>query len=70
MRRDSLFEGDGTGRPTPDVKAPSKVYAGGGFSGKLKVPKTGGLSKTELNRVKRGGKGHKAFKSKARHKRR
>ncbi|KAK9828521.1 hypothetical protein WJX72_000533 [[Myrmecia] bisecta] len=69
-KKDTLFEGDGTGRPVPDVKAPSKVYAGGGLSGKVKVPKSGTLSKAELNRVKRGGKGHKAFKSKARHKRR
>lgn len=35
------------------------------------VPKTGkGLSPVELARVKRSGKGHHGFKSKARHKRR
>lgn len=32
--------------------------------------KAGALSKTELNRVKRGGKGKHGFKSKARHRRR
>lgn len=37
----------------------------------LQAPrKAGGLSKTELNRVKRGGKGKQSFKSKARHRRR
>lgn len=37
----------------------------------LQAPrKAGALSKTELNRVKRGGKGKHGFKSKARHRRR
>lgn len=34
------------------------------------APRKAGLSKTELNRVKRGGKGKHGFKSKARHRRR
>lgn len=71
-----LFEGDGTGRTGPDgsgapsgpVKGVSKVYAGGPRSGKLRLPSTG-PSKQELNKIKRGGKGKKSFKSKARHKR-
>lgn len=74
---DGLFEGDGTGRTGPDGSgAPSgplkggvsKVYAGGPRSGKLRLPSTG-PSKQELNKIKRGGKGKKSFKSKARHKR-
>ncbi|KAK9837918.1 hypothetical protein WJX74_007671 [Apatococcus lobatus] len=71
---DSLFDGDGTGRPGPDASGVplkggvSKVYAGGPKSGKLRLPTTG-PSKQELNKTKRGGKGKKSFKSKARHKR-
>lgn len=47
----------------------SKVYPGGGRSGKLLAPGSG-KSKKELNLLKRKGKGVKQFKSKARHKRR
>ncbi len=74
---EGLFDGDGTGRSGPDgsgppsgpAKAgPSKVYAGGPKSGKLRLP-TLGPSKQEQNRMKRGGKGKNSFKSKARHKR-
>ena len=64
-----LFQGDGSGRPDPSSKAPARVYAGGGRSGHLALPKAG-LSKAERAKVKRHGKGVKAFKSKARHKRR
>lgn len=46
------------------------MYAGGARSGKVKPPKSGGKSKSEMNRVKRGGKGKHGFKSKAKHKRR
>ncbi|GAB4821500.1 hypothetical protein N2152v2_008546 [Parachlorella kessleri] len=64
-----LFGGDGIGKPS--ASGPSKVYAGGAKSGKLKIPKAvGALSKVELARAKRGGKGKHGFKSKARHKRR
>lgn len=63
-----LFSGDGL--PSKPGGA-AKVYAGGARSGKVKPPKkAGGLSKSELNKVKRGGKGHHGFKSKARHRRR
>ena len=64
-----LFQGDGSGRPDPGSKAPARVYAGGGRSRHLALPKAG-LSKAERAKVKRHGKGVKAFKSKARHKRR
>ena len=46
----------------------SKVYAGGGRSGKLHT--LAGVSKAEKNKRRRHGKGAKAFKSKGRHKRR
>jgi hypothetical protein len=37
----------------------------------LQPPRSGGkLGKSELNRVKRGGKGKHGFKSKAKHRRR
>jgi len=41
---------------------------GGKKSGKFKAP--GELSKAEKNKLKRGGKGTRSFKSKAKHKRR
>ena len=72
----ALFQGDGAGRGEaagagskgpPGEKA--RVYAGGGRSGRLALPKAG-LSKGERAKVRRHGKGVKAFKSKARHKRR
>ncbi|PSC68971.1 DEAD-box ATP-dependent RNA helicase 28 [Micractinium conductrix] len=64
-----LFSGDGLpGKPSGG--GPSSVYAGGARSGKVKPPKSGGKSKSEMNRVKRGGKGKHGFKSKAKHKRR
>jgi len=47
---------------------PPQVYAGGKKSGKFKAP--GELSKQEKNKLKRGGKGARSFKSKAKHKRR
>ena len=63
---EDLFQGDGASKA---AGGRAKVYAGGGRSGSLKKP-TKSVSKTELNRLKRGGKGVKSFKSKARHKRR
>ena len=47
---------------------PPKVYAGGKKSGKFKAP--GSLSKQDKNKLRRGGKGARSFKSKAKHKRR
>jgi ATP-dependent RNA helicase DDX27 len=55
--------------PTDTGKAPSKVYGGGAKSGAVKKP-TAKLFGSELNKVKRGGKSKKSFKSKAKHKRR
>jgi hypothetical protein len=52
-----------------DAKGPPpKVYAGGKKSGKFRAP--GELNKQEKNKLKRGGKGARSFKSKAKHKRR
>lgn len=67
----ALFSGDGlnTSRPGKlDVKAGGDaggMKSIGRFGGKLKSQ----LSKTELNKLKRGGKGKGAFKSKSRFKR-
>ncbi|EFN54589.1 hypothetical protein CHLNCDRAFT_135424, partial [Chlorella variabilis] len=55
--RRELFEGDGL---------PGKPAAKGG----AKPPRSGKLGKSELNKVKRGGKGKHGFKTKAKHKRR
>lgn len=63
-----LFEGDGTGGKGGKGAA-TKVYAGGANSGAVKVPRTSKLSRVELARIKRGGRGKHSFKSKARHKR-
>jgi len=72
----ALFQGDGAGRGEAAGAGPrgapgetARVYAGGGRSGRLALPKAG-LSKGERAKVRRHGKGVKAFKSKARHKRR
>ena len=54
---------------TPRALGPSKVYAGGGRSGKLRAPASG-RTKAEAKKFARGGKGAKAFKSKTRHRRR
>ncbi|KAK9787623.1 hypothetical protein WJX73_001953 [Symbiochloris irregularis] len=62
-----LFSGDGRGI-NPGQGLVSKVYAGGGRSGKLRVQ--AGVNKAEKNKRRRHGKGAKAFKSKGRHKRR
>ena len=64
----SLFEGTGTGQEEGASTGKIKVYAGGQKSQKFRPPK--GLSTQEKNRMKRHGKGARAFKSKARHKRR
>lgn len=70
-----LFSGDGLSRPggaaAPSSSGRAKVYGGGARSSKARPPKVpGALSKAELGRARRGGKGKAAFKSKARHKRR
>lgn len=49
------------------LKRPSKVYSGGATIRKFE-PKT--ASKRDKNAAKRGGTGKRAFKSKAKHKRR
>ena len=58
-------------RCPPIPAGAAKARSGGGLSsgGKEKRDKKA-LSKSEQNRLKRGGKGKRAFKSKARHKRR
>ncbi|KAI8466360.1 MAG: P-loop containing nucleoside triphosphate hydrolase protein [Monoraphidium minutum] len=70
-----LFSGDGLNKPTAGGAAAGGAGgAAGGAAGargaKGGAKKSSSLSKTELNRVKRGGKGKGAFKSKRRHKRR
>ncbi|KIY93154.1 hypothetical protein MNEG_14810 [Monoraphidium neglectum] len=73
-----LFTGDGLNKPGGGGGAAGSGAAGGaGGSGGARGGKAAGakgagkgLSRTELNRVKRGGKGKAAFKSKKRHKRR
>ncbi len=68
-----LFAGDGTGRPGGE--GGSGGGAGGASSGGSPAAEgkylrdRSSLSKTELARVKRGGAGKRAFKSKARFKR-
>lgn len=64
-----LFEGDGAGSNGKSGGG-AKVYAGGAKSGKARAPSGKSLAGSELSRMKRGGKGKHAFKSKARHKRR
>lgn len=49
------------------LKRPSKVYSGGATIRRFE-PKT--ASKRDKNAAKRGGSGKRAFKSKAKHKRR
>lgn len=63
---DGLFSGDGTGKPDGSSNADKSAAASGGKGGKAK----GNLNKSELNRIKRGGKGKSAFKSKKKFKRR
>ncbi|KAL4427607.1 hypothetical protein ABPG75_001696 [Micractinium tetrahymenae] len=63
-----LLSGDGL-PSKPSGGGKSKVYAGGASSGKLKVPRPS-KSKSDLNKIKRGGKGKHGFKSKAKHRRR
>lgn len=58
-----------TSKPPPRPP-PSRVYAGGPKSGALRAPAKGGRSKADAKAAKRGGKGAKAFKSKAKHRRR
>ncbi len=69
--QEGLFEGDGIHKPGAEFKS-SRVYAGGPKSGKVKAPANGkaSMSKRDKNKVRRGGKGANAFKSKAKHKRR
>ncbi|KAA6426072.1 MAG: DEAD-box ATP-dependent RNA helicase 28-like [Trebouxia sp. A1-2] len=69
--QEGLFEGDGVHKPGAGFKS-SRVYAGGPKSGKVKAPAGGkaSMSKRDKNKVRRGGKGANAFKSKAKHKRR
>ena len=69
--QEGLFEGDGIYKPGSDYKS-SRVYAGGPKSGKVKAPATGraALTKRDKNKMRRGGKGANAFKSKTKHKRR
>ncbi len=65
---DQLFSGDGASKTPLGSKA---AAAGGKFSGR-RVDSGGmvkAMSKTELNKLKRGGKGKQAFKSKAKFKR-
>lgn len=67
-----LFSGDGTGRPgagEPSEGAGSKAKAGGSAATSGSKRDRSGLSKQELNKIKRGGAGKHAFKSKAKYKR-
>jgi ATP-dependent RNA helicase DDX27 len=70
-----LFSGDGLGKPGGGAAGSSSSggsrggEAGGRQVGKKK-DRASRLPKAELNRLKRGGKGKKAFKSKKKHKRR
>ena len=69
-----LFSGDGLSKPAGPIGANSS--SGGGKGGGTGGHRTGKkerasqLSKVDINRLKRGGKGKKAFKSKKKHKRR
>eukprot|EP00878_Enallax_costatus_P005816 GHUV01006103.1.p1 GENE.GHUV01006103.1~~GHUV01006103.1.p1 ORF type:complete len:892 (+),score=345.95 GHUV01006103.1:153-2828(+) len=65
-----LFSGDGTGKPGSNSNTDKPAAAGGSSGGSKSAKAKGNLSKTELNRVKRGGKGKAAFKSKKKFKRR
>lgn len=69
--QEGLFEGDGIHKPGADFET-SRVYAGGGKSGKVRAPAGGkaAMAKKDKNKLRRGGKGANAFKSKAKHKRR
>eukprot|EP01024_Parvocaulis_polyphysoides_P045527 TRINITY_DN4264_c0_g1_i3.p1 TRINITY_DN4264_c0_g1~~TRINITY_DN4264_c0_g1_i3.p1 ORF type:complete len:301 (-),score=55.67 TRINITY_DN4264_c0_g1_i3:377-1279(-) len=58
---DGLFQGDGLNKRT-------KVYSGGARSGKIVKPSLG-ISQKQINKIKRGGKGKSAFKSKGKFKR-
>ncbi|KFM23899.1 DEAD-box ATP-dependent RNA helicase 28 [Auxenochlorella protothecoides] len=74
--KDELFNGDGIDNNGPAPTGKTQVYAGGARSSKAAVSwlRTGKpsnkLSKAELARQKRGGKGRHVFKSKAKHRRR
>ena len=65
-----LFSGDGTGKVTKPGARGAKGAKGSKFT---KQVDSGGMvktqSKTEMNRLKRGGKGKSSFKSKSRFKR-
>jgi len=69
-----LFSGDGLSKPAGPNGANSS--SGGGKGGGTGGHRTGKkerasqLSRVDINRLKRGGKGKKAFKSKKKHKRR
>eukprot|EP00200_Dunaliella_tertiolecta_P002577 CAMPEP_0202351500 /NCGR_PEP_ID=MMETSP1126-20121109/8111_1 /ASSEMBLY_ACC=CAM_ASM_000457 /TAXON_ID=3047 /ORGANISM="Dunaliella tertiolecta, Strain CCMP1320" /LENGTH=933 /DNA_ID=CAMNT_0048943611 /DNA_START=36 /DNA_END=2838 /DNA_ORIENTATION=+ len=68
----SLFSGDGTGRPAAGgtAKAKSKEDAGKDLGAHTnKRSDRTGFSSAQLNRVKRGGVGKKAFKSKKKYQR-
>jgi len=75
--RTDLFTGDGLNKPgssSGGSPAAGAAAGGGGGGGSAKGPKAkprlSAVDKTALNRIKRGGKGKKAFKSQKRHKRR
>jgi hypothetical protein len=69
-----LFAGDGLGKPGSGGEAGPGGGGGGGGGARPgaggKAGRKGALGKAELNRVRRGGKGKSAFKSKKKHKRR
>jgi len=69
-----LFEGDGTGKTPGDGSGAAGGGAGGkgrgGSSGSAGGKARSNLSKTDLNKLKRGGKGKSSFKSKKKFKRR
>lgn len=67
---DGLFSGDGTGK---GAGSGSGGAAGGGSKGRSSSGGSKartGVSKTDLNKLKRGGKGKSSFKSKKKFKRR
>ena len=66
----ALFSGDGTGKSGSSSSTEKPAAAGGSSGGDKSAKAKGSLSRTELNRVKRGGKGKAAFKSKKKFKRR
>lgn len=65
-----LFSGDGMGKSEGGAaNGASKAHSSSGGSGKGSRSKSN-LSKTDLSRLKRGGKGKSSFKSKKKFKRR